>query len=267
MRTLSVLALLVSVSLAASAQDAAHFDWQGDIQPGQALEIRNINGGIRAEPAEGPQAELHVRILGTNPPPETIRIDVYPHEGGILVCTIYQGLTTPEICAPEVRPSLTLQNSDIRVEYTLKVPAGVVLKAKTVNGRIRADLPESEIFAETVNGRIALATGKRASARAINGSIDAELYAFEGPGPREFRTVNGSVDLELPGSVEASVQAGLIFGVITTDFPLRVWRGWVESWMSGDLNGGGPRIELGTVNGSIHLRKQTEDVSAPNPAP
>ncbi len=104
-----------------------------------------------------------------------------------------------------------------------------------------------------MNGRISLTTARTASAHVVNGSIFASLDAVEGTG--EFKTVNGTVDLEIPEAASATIHAGLVFGLITTDFALHVHRGFVASRMDGDLNGGGPKLFLETVNGSIHLRK------------
>jgi hypothetical protein len=254
MREIFAAITLLAGALTASAQNTATFEWQGEIQQGLTLEIRNINGDIRAEAATGPLTEILVRIAGTRPSPDSVKIDIVPHAGGLIACTIYEGLSEPNYCAPDMTPSVSLNNSDVRVDYTVRVPAGVRLAAKTVNGRIQADLPDSPIFAETVNGRIVL-SGKDAEAQAVNGSILAALAGVDWEGVRKFRTVNGAVDVELPAAASATVRANLLFGLITTDFPIPVHRGFVGSWMHGDINGGGPKIVMSTVNGSIHLRK------------
>lgn len=257
MRFLATLAIL-SAALRATAQPAATFEWKGGIQAGQSLEIRNIIGDIKAEAASGADVEVLVRITGTYPDPSTIRIDVVQHDGGVLLCTIYQGLSTPDHCAIDQTPNLVLSNSDIRVNYTVRVPSGAAFLPRTVNGSIVADLPESPVTAATVNGQIVLSTNSPASAATVNGSILAALGNVGWEGSREFRAVNGSVDLQIPAGAAAAVRANTVWGFITNDFGLEVHRTVVAGWMAGDINGGGPRLALTTVNGSIHLRKPAE---------
>jgi hypothetical protein len=254
MRLLPTLTILFP-TLTLFGQVPATFDWKGAIQPQQTLEVRNINGDIKAETAPGPDVEISVRIVGTRPDPSTIRIDVVQHEGGILLCTIYQGLTRPEHCSPTEWTSLSLNNSDIRVTYTVKLPSDVNFVPKTVNGSITADLPGSPISAATVNGRIVLSTGKPSDAHVVNGSILATLGSVEWAGSREFGAVNGAIDIELPDSAHASVRANTIAGSLANDFGLTVQRTIVGSRFSGDINGGGSSLALGTVVGSIHLRR------------
>ena len=120
-----------------------------------------------------------------------------------------------------------------------------------------ANLDGSPVSATTVNGSIFLSTNRAADAHAVNGSIVAALSEIDWPGTREFRTVNGSVDLELPESCHATVKASTVWGFIQNDFGIPVRRSLPVSWMNGDINGGGPGLGLSTVNGSIHLRRSS----------
>jgi hypothetical protein len=255
MRTILVPAILLATTLTASALEPVTFEWKGEMQPGQILEVWNINGSIKAETAAGSEAEISVQIMGTKPDPRSVQIDVVPYSDGILACTIYKGLSRPEHCLPGLEPSLSLNNSDIRVEYSLKVPAGVKLVAKTVNGRIAPTLPASEIVANAVNGQIAVTTRMPVTANLVNGTILASLEGETWTGARVLRTVNGSIDIEIPEMINAAVKAGTMWGFITTDFPIQVQRGFIGSSLNGSINGGGPKLEITTVNGSIHLRK------------
>jgi hypothetical protein len=189
MRTILLPAILLATTLTASALEPVTFEWKAEMQPGQILEIWNINGNIKSEAAVGSEAEISVQITGTKPDPGSIQIDVVPHSGGILACTIYKGLSRPEYCLPGLEPSLSLNNSDIRVEYSLKVPAGVTLVAKTVNGRITASLPASEIAANAVNGQIAVSTRMPVIANLVNGTILASLEGENWAGTRGLHTV------------------------------------------------------------------------------
>jgi len=254
MRHFTTHAILLA-ALAPVALSAATFEWTGVIQPKQTLEIRNVIGDIKAEPSPGPDIELSVRIAGTRPDPASIRIDVVPHAGGVLICTIYQGLSRPDYCTPDTTPSVTLLNSDIRVLYTVRVPADVNLVARTVNGNVTANLPDSPISVYTVNGRVVLSSNRPADIHAVNGSIIATLGAADWADSHEITTVNGAIDLELPETVNVTLRATATFGPIVTDFPLTVHHTIFGSWLHDNINAGGSLLFLNTVNGSIHLRR------------
>jgi hypothetical protein len=255
MGTILLPAILLATTLTASAFEPVTFEWKGEMQPGQILEIWNINGSIKSEAAVGSEAEISVQIIGTKPDPGSIRIHVLPYSDGILACTIYEGLSRPEYCLPGLEPSLSLNNNDIRVEYSLKVPAGVKLVAKTVNGGISAGLPASEIVANAVNGQIVVSTRMPVTANLVNGTILASLEGENWTGGRGLHTVNGSIDVEVPETIDAEVKAGTVWGFLTTDFPIQVQHGFVGSSLIGSINHGGAKLEMTTVNGSIHLQK------------
>jgi hypothetical protein len=257
---MKLLALLATVSatLSASAQPSATFEWKGGMEAGQTLEIRNTIGDIKAESAAGTEAQVSVEVLGTHPDPNTIRIDVVPYDGGILFCTIYEGISSPDHCTPEKTPSVFLSNSDIRVNYTVRVPAGAAFVAHTVDGNLSVDLPANAVTARTVNGQIMISAGSPANAATVNGSVLATLGSADATGPCTFATVNGSVDLIIPAEARASVRANTVWGYIGNDFGLQVHKAVVGAWMSGDVNGGGTELTLSTVSGSIHLRKPVQ---------
>jgi len=254
MRHFTAHAILIA-ALAPFALPAATFEWSGVIEPKQTFEVRNIVGDIKAERATGSEVEISVQIVGTHPDPASIRIDVVPHDGGVLVCTIYLGLSRPEHCTPEKTPSVTLNNSDIRVLYTLRVPPDVNLVARTVNGNVSVNLPDSPASVYTVNGRVVLTTSRPADVNVVNGSILASLGAVDWADSHEISTVNGAVDLEVPETANATVRATATLGPIMTDFPLTVHHTIVGSWLYDNINAGGSLLYLSTVNGSIHLRR------------
>ena len=73
-----------------------------------------------------------------------------------------------------------------------------------------------------------------------------------------FRTVNGSITVELPEGAGAEVRAQTLHGRIETDFPVTVMhvkRRFVGYKLEGTIGKGGPLLELETVNGSIRVRR------------
>ncbi len=104
-----------------------------------------------------------------------------------------------------------------------------------------------------MNGDIEIATSGYAEATTVNGSIDAAIGRADWDGMLEFETVNGSITVELPDGIGADVTAQTINGAIETDFPLTVQGRFSHRRLSGSIGGGGDRISLVTVNGSVSL--------------
>lgn len=261
MRNIFSAILISGLALAAVAQEPVPFTWTAEIEPGKLVEIRGINGGIRAEQATGSQVEIIAKKTARRSDPNEVRIDVVPYEDGVLVCAIYPGWPYPNTCSPypQTGVSTSIRNNDVQVEFTVRVPAGVGFKGRTINGAVDANLPNSPIEAETVNGRIALTTSESAQGSTVNGSVVVSLSRIAWTGTREFRTVNGAVDLELPEAVDATLRGSTVHGTIVTELPLTVHKGIVGATLSGDLGRGGPRLELSTVNGSLHVRQIKND--------
>jgi DUF4097 and DUF4098 domain-containing protein YvlB len=65
-------------------------------------------------------------------------------------------------------------------------------------------------------------------------------------------SVNGTIEVFLDGSAE--IEAETVNGRIRNDFGIEVKKGkYVGSSMSGSIGGGGPAIEIETVNGGIRV--------------
>ncbi len=146
---------------------------------------------------------------------------------------------------------MNVSNNDVQVKFTVRVPKGVRLVARTVNGSIKAVDLESDLRAVTVNGSVDITTTGRAQATTVNGSISARIGATELSDDLKFETVNGSITVHVPSGLNAEIDASTVGGRLTTDFPLQLMR----RRMHGVLGNGGPGLSLATVNGSIQLKR------------
>ena len=147
-------------------------------------------------------------------------------------------------------------NNPASVEYTLTVPRRARLdKLELINGSLDVTGVGGEVEASCINGRIeARNLAGRAHLSTINGHLDAAFDAL--PSSRvELNSVNGSVDLTIPSDSKAEIEADTVSGSIHNDFGLRVNHHRIVGHdLRGELAGGGTRIELRNVNGSIHIR-------------
>jgi DUF4097 and DUF4098 domain-containing protein YvlB len=81
------------------------------------------------------------------------------------------------------------------------------------------------------------------------------MEALGGSGDMEFETVNGSVSIEAPANLAADVSMSTVNGSLNSEFPLTVQGRISKHRINATINGGGRRLTLKTVNGSVDLKK------------
>jgi Putative adhesin len=248
----------MDVAVAPASQDTGDFSWRKRMSPGQTLEIKGVNGGIRAVIAEGDEAEVTASKKSRRSDPDEVEIKVMEHSEGVTICAVYptpRRARNENECAPGDEGHMSTENNDVEVSFVVKVPRGVRYVGHTVNGEIRAAGLESDVEVETVNGDVRVSTSGRAMANTVNGSIDASMGRADWEEDVSFSTVNGGITLDLPSEVNAELRASTVNGDIVSDFPVTVRGRFGPRTVRGTLGRGGPELELETVNGSITLRK------------
>jgi hypothetical protein len=268
-RLLAASLFVLFLAPAARAQ-SEEFRWAGVVQRGKAVEVKGVNGGVRAEFTTGNQVEVTATKSARRSDVSSVAVQVVEADGNVTVCAVYptpdrrwasrnssrSGRNDdPNECRPGSAGHMNVDDNDVRVDFTVKIPAGVKFFGKTVNGNIEATALRSDAAVDTVNGRITLETTGTASAVTVNGSIDASVGASTWTEPLEFRTVNGSINLRLPKNVNANVHAGMMNGGFQSDFPLMVQSfGGRNRHVDGTIGKGGRDLDLHTGNGRIHLQ-------------
>ena len=257
MRLLPVLLCAAALPWSALAVESNDFHWRGKLKAGDAIEIKGVNGNITAEPGTGNEIEVSALKTARKSDPASVRVEVVEHAGGVTICSVYPDSDGQRNeCKPGEGGHMNTRNNDVSVNYTLKVPAGVRLIGRTVNGNIEAHSLKSDVEAYTVNGNVKFSTSGTATAvKTVNGSITASMGAANWTRPAEFASVNGSVAVEVPSNANADVHAATVNGSIQTDFPLTVQGKFVGRHIDGKIGNGGRELKLNTVNGSIQLRQ------------
>ncbi len=160
------------------------------------------------------------------------------------------------------------------VSFEITMPAGAQLDASSKNGSIEVRDLGARARLETQNGSITArgvggpleADSNNGSIKAFevqgaiqaettNGSIKAEIAGTELDDDVRLATTNGSVELRIDAGVAASITARTHNGSVSSDFPGGV-QDRRKRTLDLDLNGGGPRIELKSSNGSIRVRER-----------
>jgi len=253
--TLGVLA--VAAVLAAPPAQAEDFRWSGALAPGKVLEIKGVNGGIEAGPASGSEVEVIARKSGRRSDPSEVEIKVVEHGGGVTICAVYPNPPDgrPNECQPGSGGRMNTRNNDVKVEFTVRVPAGVRFVGRTVNGGVEAEGLTADAEVYSVNGTVTVTSSGLARAETVNGSITAAMGRADWSGSLDLKTVNGTITVELPASTSARVEASTVNGGIETDFPLTVTGRLGPRHVSGTIGSGGRDLTLETVNGGIHIRR------------
>jgi hypothetical protein len=242
----------------AAQRSAPDFRWHGFVPVGSAIEIKGINGDVRAQPGTGSEVEVVAVRKGRRSEPEEVRLEVVEHGEGTTICAVYPARDgdRPNECKPGNDGRMNVQNNDVTVEFTVRVPAGVRFEGRTVNGDVDADSLAGPVSLRTVNGSVTFSTSAYGQAATVNGSIKGAMGATDWAKGLDFTTVNGSITLDLPGNLSTDVRARTVNGDIATDFPMTITGRVNPRRLDGTIGAGGRTLDLDTVNGSVRLRRR-----------
>lgn len=241
------------------------FRWAGLVSQSHSVWIRNMNGPVSVEAAEGDSVVVTAEKSWRRSDPEAVQITAIPQDGNVTVCAVWDGQEGN--C--EAGGHYTMKNprhNDVAVRFTVQVPAGVQVDVSTINGRLDADGVRGQLKLMTVNGSIDANTSHGGlSATTVNGGIDAIIEDLGASGDVALRTVNGSISVALPHGLNADLDAQTVSGRVNTDFPVQVAGRISARHVQAKIGTGGRRVELRTVNGSIELQEAGNPAEPPVP--
>jgi hypothetical protein len=258
-RSLVLASLLLAFAALAWAQEPTEsgnrWKWTGKLSPDQVVVVRNINGDINASGSStGDQIEVTAEKSGRDA--DQVKIHLQKVGDGVVICAIYPGMFSSS-SSDDCESSSHFGNShnNARVDFTVHMPQNLRFTGRSVNGSVRAESMGRYVDAESVNGAIHVQTQSWASAESVNGSIEARLGRTDWPGELDFKTVNGSVKLEMPSNLNAELDFKSVNGHLESDFPLTVQGSMGKHVLHGTIGNGGRELNVKTVNGSVELRK------------
>jgi hypothetical protein len=287
MRKTSALLALMTLASASGvlAQDLGRsqetWTWDGRVDSGHWFRLSSVNGPVTIEKSTDNQ--IHVRAekdADRRGRIEDVAFQVIQSGGDVRICALWRG----DVCDDDGLHNRRNRDDDdyddnhrhdTKVRFTIRVPNGVKVSAGTVNGEMRSRDLSNDVRASTVNGRLEVANvggPVRAStvngrvdvstrngpvtATTVNGDIDVTMNDIDGDGDMEFHTVNGSVTVETPSSLNARVSMETLHGSISSDYPVQLSGRFGPRHATGTIGRGGRDIEMQTVNGSIELKKR-----------
>lgn len=285
MKNLFVVVALVAASIAPSAvvsqevgRNQETWTWTGRVESGKWFRLSSVNGPVSIEASRDKMVHVRAEKEVRRGAVTDVAFQVVESGGDVTICALWRR----SYCDEEGQHSRRNDDdgdrrdrNDVRAKFTISVPAGVRVSAGTVNGDMVVRNVTADVRASTVNGRVEVANAGgevRATtvngavdvttrsgpvnASTVNGDIDVRMNAAPGDGAMKFKTVNGSVTLRMPESLNANVEMGTMHGSISSDYPVQLSGRFGPRRAQGTIGRGGRRIELETLNGSVELRKE-----------
>lgn len=231
------------------------FEWSGQVGPGSRIEIRNINGDVRARPGSDGSVRVQAVKKGKDDDPSSVRIEVLETRQGVTICAVYPDVPgrPPNQCAPGPDGQLSSHKSDVEVTFDIEVPPGCSLIGGTIAGSVEAAGLAGYVRARTLDGDIEISTSGIAEAATNKGNITASMDGIVWDRDLSFSTSAGHVTVRVPSNTNAVVRGSTTAGSISTDFPLSIMR--VGGWqiLQGRLGDGGRSLTISTGSGDIAL--------------
>jgi DUF4097 and DUF4098 domain-containing protein YvlB len=218
---------------------------------GGSVALENVNGDVSIEVWERDEVHVHaVKSAGSQELLDELKVEIDADPSAVRIHTEY----------PSSRRSKdrdhdhSFEGNHTKVEYTLTVPRTAKIDdVDLVNGSLLIVGVEGGVEASTVNGNIVVREGAGpAELETVNGGIELRVDRVAFDDEIALETVNGTIDLYLARSAGAEIRAETVNGRLSNDLGIDVRKGkYVGASFDGTVGGGGPRIDLETVNGSI----------------
>ncbi|MFN0178328.1 MAG: DUF4097 family beta strand repeat-containing protein [Gemmatimonadales bacterium] len=248
------------------------------IDDGAWIRIASPNGTIRVTQGPGTQVEVRAEKVIRRGDAEDVGFVVRRGSGGLTVCAVYDD---EDECDEDGdyhgrnRSSDWWREHQIRIDFTVRIPAGVRVKAGSGNGEVSISGAGPEVIAASGNGRVTVegahgpvdassgngdirvtTSAGPVTASSGNGDIDVAMDQLERSASMEFSTGNGSITVAVPEDFGAELQSSTGNGRVSVDLPLKV-RGRINhSRVRGTIGDGGGRLVMTSGNGNIEVRRQ-----------
>lgn len=250
--------VVIVLSLAAHADD---WTKQFTVSPKPELQVSANDARVSLNAWDKDQIEVKVHTVGMRIPDQLqvtgeqtgnkVRIDLHSHSSfciGFCIKTVEVTIQVPKDSVINVR------TSDGRIEAN---DLSGDLRLRSGDGRITGRNLSGSLNAETSDGRIEI-DGRfdLLHVRTGDGHVSVRAnYGSKMGGDWSIWTGDGGVELELPLDLAADLDVHTGDGHIDSDLPVEVQGSMEPDSLRGKMNGGGPRLEVHTGDGSVRLRR------------
>ncbi len=227
-----------------------------DLGAAPTLQIDNFAGSVTVQAGTGTSVQVLATVRGPQSADLTrVQVEMTPQDGGLLIQT-----------RKPAGLGLIFDNVSVQIEVT--TPPGTQLDIQSGAGSVEVSSLQSAVKVNTgagsidlagVTGSIDLNTGAGSVTMTnVDGPIQANTgagsvdYAGTPSGECRFQSGAGSITLNVPANLAASVDLGSGMGTVTVNLPVS---GQVtKREVQGTIGGGGPTtIYAHTGTGSVDL--------------
>jgi DUF4097 and DUF4098 domain-containing protein YvlB len=271
--SLAILLLLASSGFADEYK--ANFSYTESTAGLDRVYLETINGDITFTGTAGEtvQIETQMEIKG-----DSDAIEEYKKEFKTEITRSDDGRLTIKTVRPKHEEKFEDKIERSSISYVITLPPEFDIKVETVNADITATSVQGDLYLDTVNGDIQYKNDKPVSGEiqveTVNGETNIDVVALmkdcsiesvngelniriseNMKAPLSAETVNGSITLNVPESASFSLEAEVATnGDIETDWGEgKEGETYPGGIFEKEINGGGSKVELETVNGSIEV--------------
>ncbi|WKN33843.1 DUF4097 family beta strand repeat-containing protein [Porifericola rhodea] len=257
---IALLAYLLAIGLA-QAQEQIAIPLSRPGEPGQ-LEVQMVRGSINIQSYEGKEVVVRINERGRKVKEESSKNGMRKISGPSF------GLEASE---NDNRVRVDTQTPHQLTDLEILLPAQFSVNAKTVNdGNIIVKGLQGEMEVSNVNGNVELEDIRGSVvASTVNGDVRVSFREVSPDTPMAFSSLNGDIDVSFPANTPMTAQMKTLNGEIFTDFDISVnaqrkvdkrkengvYKVSIDKSISGEINGGGPRLLFKNHNGNIYIRK------------
>ena len=264
------------------------------ISGGGWVRINSPNGFIKVTEGTGDQVEVQAEKDVRRGSLEDVGFVVRRSAGALTVCAVYDD---DDECNEDgsyrqaKRSSGWWKEHQVMVNFTVRIPPGARILARTGNGDVsiigggaevvaasgnglvEVSGPSGEVEASSGNGRVTVndANGPveassgngdirvttllgPVTATSGNGDIDVSMARLDGSPDMEFSTGNGRITVVVPEGFGAEFQSSTGNGQVTVDLPLQIRGKLNHARVRGTIGNGGGRLVLNSGNGDLVVK-------------
>ncbi|MBI3652923.1 MAG: DUF4097 family beta strand repeat protein [Acidobacteria bacterium] len=236
--TLAFAALIFATS--AAAQD---FQKSYSINAGGQIKISNVSGDIFITGYDGNAILVTANKEGRDR--DKVEVEDLSSSNRVEVQVKY-----PRHC-----------NCDASINFKVQVPRSInfdfegihsvsgEVEIQGVRGNIKVASVSGEVHVKDVSGAV--------NASSVSGSVEVEIQQLVGKDDLKFSSVSGSVQVKMPGDLDAEVDMSTLSGSLKTDFPLEIRKEKYgpRNSVKGRLGDGSRRLHMSSVSGSLTLSR------------
>lgn len=287
MRTILLSAAALGAAVAVSAQNRTDFEFRRELAAGKRFHLHNIIGDVQVTGGSGRTVQVSaVKKAGRHGDPEDVTIEAVELNDGVALCVRYPGQRrgdegndggSKNPCSTRGSWNNREDRNDTQINFTVRVPAGLILRLGTVSGDLLAHDLDGELDLTSVSGDVRLEGGRGTGisletvsgevglldvrAREVSGHTVSGGVTFRGPvldgGSYEFSTTSGDINLGLPERPNATLSAATFSGRFSSDIGTTQQSGRSRRRHNATWGSGSAKLDVETLSGDIRITTST----------